>query len=84
MGTLESEILLKSVCLSLYTGGLGMLIVGDAEYLDCIHSYARFPSLHRPHRVAEPILERRGRPGTSQVTQRQTTVLIYSHIYIQH
>lgn len=53
MGTLESEILSKSVCLALYTGGLDMLIVGHAGYLDCIHSYARFPSIHCPHRVAE-------------------------------
>lgn len=30
-----------------------MLIVGHAGYLDRIHSYARFPSIHCPHRVAE-------------------------------
>lgn len=30
-----------------------MLIVGHAGYLDCILSYARFPSIHCPHRVAE-------------------------------
>lgn len=30
-----------------------MLIVGHVECLDCIRSYARFPSIHRAHRVAE-------------------------------